>query len=138
MIKGGLPDFEFTRDENAVEPGMLAAYTRPNADKPAGLVTIYGEHPVLRHIVESYQAEYPPHRADEVRKVIEDIYGQVAVAKVAHSEEMRGLVDRVVIDEQMRSPGALTMALLGLMAEDCLIRQKLSKALGKRRKLEAA
>jgi hypothetical protein len=110
MIKGGLPDYEITRDENAVESGMLAAYTRPNTDKPAGLVMIYGEHPVLRHIV----------------------YGQVAVAKVAHSEEMRGLVDRAVIDE-MRSPKALTMALLGLMAEDCLIRQKLSKVLGKRR-----
>jgi hypothetical protein len=47
---------------------------------------------------------------------------------------MRGLVDRAVIDERMRSPDALTMALLGLMAEDCLIRQKLSNALGKRRK----
>ena len=62
---------------------------------------------------------------------------QVAVAKVAHSEEMRGLVDRAVIDEQLRSPAALTMALLGLMSEDCLIRQKLSR-LGKRRLLEAA
>ena len=50
---------------------------------------------------------------------------------------MRGLVDRAVIDEQLRSPAALTMALLGLMSEDCLIRQKLSR-LGKRRLLEAA
>jgi hypothetical protein len=33
----------------------------------------------------------------------------------------------------LRSPQALTLALLGLMAEDCLIRQKLSKV-GKRRK----
>ena len=134
MIKGGLPDYEITRDENALESGMLAAYTRPNADKPAGLVTIYGEHPVLRHIVESYQAQYAPHLADDVREVIEEVYGQVAVAKIAHSEEMRGLVDRAVIDEQLRSPHALTLALLGLMAEDCLIRQKLSKAIGKRRK----
>jgi hypothetical protein len=132
MIKGGLPDYEITRDENAVEPGMLAAYTRPNTDTPSGLVMIYGEHPVLRHIVETYQAQYAPHLADDVRKVVEEVYGQVAVAKIAHSEEMRGLVDRAVIDE-MRSPNALTMALLGLMAEDCLIRQKLS-VLGKRRK----
>jgi hypothetical protein len=57
---------------------------------------------------------------------------------VAHSEEMRGLVDREVIDKQLRSPEALTMALLGLMAEDCLIRQRLSKAIGKRRSAEAA
>jgi hypothetical protein len=138
MIKGGLPDYDYTRDENALEPGMLAAYTRPNADKPAGLVVIFGEHPVLRHIVETYQAQYAPHLADYVRKVIEDVYGRVAVAKIAHSEEMRGLVDREVIDQQLRSPEALTMALLGLMAEDCLIRQKLSKAIGKRRKAEAA
>ena len=60
MIKGGLPDYEITRDENAVEPGMLAAYTRPNMDKPTGLIVIYGEHPVLRHIVETYQAQYAP------------------------------------------------------------------------------
>jgi hypothetical protein len=122
MVKGGLPDYEITRDENAVEAGMLAAYTRPNADKPAGLVTIYGEHPILRHIVETYQAQYAPHLADDVRKLIEEVYGQVAVAKIAHSEEMRGLVDREVIDHQMRSPHALTMALLGRMSEDCLIR----------------
>jgi hypothetical protein len=74
------------------------------------------------------------HLADDVREVIEEVYGQVAVAKIAHSEEMRGLVDRAVIDEQLRSPQALTLALLGLMAEDCLIRQKLSKAIGRRRK----
>jgi hypothetical protein len=134
MLKGGLPDYEITRDENAVEPGMLAAYTRPNADKPAGLVMIYGEHPILRHIVETYQAQYAPHLADDVRNVIEEVYGQVAVAKIAHSEEMRGLVDREVIDQQMRSPHALTMALLGLMSEDCLIRQKLAKAVGKHRR----
>ena len=117
---------------------MLAAYTRPNLDKPAGLVLIYGEHPVLRHIVETYQSQYPPHVADDVRKIIEDVYGQVAVAKVAHSEEMRGLVDRAVIEESMRSPQALTMALLGLMAEDALIRQRLAKELGKRRKHDEA
>src|SRR5262249_37631873 len=35
--------------------------------------------------------------------------------KVAHSEEMRRLVDRAVIDDTLRSPEALTMALLGLM-----------------------
>ena len=138
MIKAGLPDFEITRDENAVEPGMLAAYTRPNMDKPTGLIVIYGEHPVLRHIVETYQRDYAPHLADDVRKVVEDVYGQVAVAKIAHSEGMCGLVDREVIDKQLRSPEALTMALLGLMAEDCLIRQRLSKAIGKRRRAEAA
>jgi hypothetical protein len=48
MIKGAPPEFEITRDENAVESGMPAAYTRPNADEPTGLVTIYGEHPGLR------------------------------------------------------------------------------------------
>jgi Histidine kinase-, DNA gyrase B-, and HSP90-like ATPase len=138
MIKGGLPDFEITRDENAVEHGMLAAYTRPNMDKPTGLIVIYGEHPVLRHIVETYQRDYAPHLADDVRKVVEDVYGQVAVAKIAHSEGMCGLVDREVIDKQLRSPEALTMALLGLISEDCLIRQRLSKAIGKRRRAEAA
>jgi hypothetical protein len=88
---------------------------------------------LYRHIVETYQAQYAPHLADDVRKVIEEVYGQVAVAKIAHSEEMRGLVDREVIDLQMRSPHAVTMAMLGLMSE-CLIRQKLSKAVGKHRK----
>ncbi|HTE76222.1 MAG TPA: hypothetical protein VK653_05705, partial [Xanthobacteraceae bacterium] len=48
--------------------------------------------------------------------------------------DIPGLVDREVIDQQMRSPQALTMALLGLMSEDCLIRQKLAKAVGKHRK----
>jgi hypothetical protein len=45
---------------------------------------------------------------------------------------MRSVVDKQVISD-MRSPYALTIAVLGLMAEDNLIRQCLSKRLGRRK-----
>ena len=43
------------------------------------------------------------------------------MSKVAHSAAMRSLIPTDVVEGQLRSPEALTMALLGLLAEEAVI-----------------
>jgi hypothetical protein len=135
--KGSIPRVVVSSDPDTLEAGMLACYTSPNKDEPRGLVTIYREHLVFRSIVERFQNRYPPHQADEVRKIVEDAYGMDAALKVAHSEVMAGLVDRSVVNE-MRSPRSLTMALLGLWVGEQAVLSLLQAKLGSRGKLRAA
>ena len=62
------------------------------------------------------------------------VYGEVAVAHIAHSEEMKGslLSDRQVNDD-LRSDAALTMALLGMWQIDSILLPRLSGKLAKRK-----
>jgi hypothetical protein len=129
-VGGQLPLARVCYDEDSVEDGMLAVYQGISKDLPRGMITIYGNHPVFRKILKHFQDQHSPHVADEVRQIVEDVYCGVAISKLAHSEEMRSIVDKQVISD-MRSPHSLTIALLGLMAEDNLIRQRLSKRLGR-------
>lgn len=49
----------------------------------------------------------------------------------AHSEHMRGLLARHVIDDQLRSDESLTMSLLGPIAEEAVIAPRMGQ-FGKR------
>ena len=69
---------------------------------------------------------------------MEQCYGETAVAKVAHTEYLKPLVnDAKIVEDEMRSSAALTMALLGLMSEDSLITRRLASVLSKKRKSSA-
>ena len=72
--------------------------------------------------VDNYTSRYPDHLEKAVGDVVHNTYGELAVSKVAHSEQMRKLTPRV---EELRTPAALTMALLGLMAEEQVINTRL-------------
>jgi hypothetical protein len=129
---GGIPDFELV-SSSAIEPGMLAAWQPNHPDHPSGVVLINADHPVLRQQVEFWQGQYADHLADKIKEDIHQVYGEVAVAKVAHSEHLKGIVPSQVIEEELRSPGALTIALLGLIAEEALIAPRLGGKYAKRR-----
>jgi len=60
-------------------------------------------------------------------------YGEIAVAKVAHSEHLKGMHPSFVIEREFRSGAALTMALLGLMGEEAVIAPRLGRFGIKRR-----
>ena len=113
-----------------LERGMLAAWDRAYDPKkyPAGVVLLNIEHCVLIAQVRHWQAKYPDPLADEVQQVVENVYGEIAVAKVAHSEHLRSILPRETI-EQMREPAALTMGLLGLMGEEAVIGRRIAGAL---------
>jgi hypothetical protein len=131
-VAGGIPRFRAVGKDSVTE-GMLAAWQPNDPEYPEGCVLINTEHPVLCGEIEYWQSQYPGHHAEEIRKDVVDIYGQIAVAKIAHSEHMKGLLPSQVVDNELRSEAALTMGLLGLIAEEAVIATRVGGKYGKRR-----
>jgi hypothetical protein len=85
----------------------------------------------MKGIITFWQNQFPDHLANE----IETVYGNLAAAKVAHSERLKASVPTPDIEEKMRSDEALTMSLLGCIAEDAVLSTRLG---GKYRKKRSA
>ena len=73
------------------------------------------------------RADYPDVFAEEVGKTVRQVFGEVATCKIAHSQKLAKKVPAEVLDREYRSEQALTIALMGLMAEESLIAQRLGK-----------
>jgi hypothetical protein len=133
--KGGLPDFEWTTLSNVDEEGRFAAaWCPPSAEKPNGVVQLARDHAVFVELFQFWRDQYPDHVGDQVQSIIERVYGEALVARIAHSEQLVGdkCWGRTAVDNELRSPASLTMAVLGLVSEDHVIRSRLS-GLGMRR-----
>ena len=120
LVAGGIPTYRKVRAD-AISAGMLAAWQPNDVQHKEGVVLINVEHPVIRTKIQHWQAMYPDHLATDIANEIENIYGEIAVAKVAHSEHMKGIIPSTTIDDHLRSEEALTMSLLGLIAEEAVI-----------------
>ena len=132
IVPGGIPDYEFV-GADAIEPGMLAAWQPSHPDHPSGVVLINVDHPVIRQQVEYWQGQYADHLSAQIEEDVRNAYGEVAVAKIAHSAHLKAIIPSQVIEHQLRSPAALTTALLGLIAEEALIAPRLGGKYAKRR-----
>jgi hypothetical protein len=131
-VAGGIPHFRPVRGDSLTE-GMLAAWQRNDHEHAEGVVLINVDHPVLAAEIEYWQSMYPDHLADEIRKDVINTYGEIGVAKVAHSEHLKGTLPSNVVENDLRSDAALTMALLGLVAEEAVIATRVGGKYGKRR-----
>jgi hypothetical protein len=60
-------------------------------------------------------------------KIVRATYGEVAVCKVAHSQKLVSQIPEEELDLTYRSEAALTVSLMGLIAEESLIAQRLGK-----------
>ena len=112
---------------------MLAAWQANDPVFKEGAVLLNVEHPVLVAEIEHWQSQYPDIYADEIAKDVTDIYGEIAVAKVAHSEHLKGTLPSKVVEDDLRSEAALTMALLGLIGEEAVIAPRIGGKFRKRR-----
>jgi hypothetical protein len=65
--------------------------------------------------------------AEEVALTVRKAFGEIAVAKVAHSQKLAKDVPIDVLDREYRDEKSLTIALMGLLAEESLIAQRLAK-----------
>lgn len=131
-VGGGIPQFRFV-NESEVGQGMLAAWQPKDPLYPEGAVLINQDHPVLRAEIEQWQAQFADHHAEEVEQDVLRVYGEVAVAKVAHSEHLRKFIPSRTVEEELRSEAALTMALLGLIGEEAILAPRLGGKYRKRR-----
>jgi hypothetical protein len=131
-VGGGIPQYRLV-DQSELSPGMLAAWQPNDPIYPEGAVLLNVQHPVLTDQVAHWQRQYPDHLGDQVAEAVLNTYGEIAVAKIAHSEHLKGLLPSRTVDEDLRSEAALTLALLGLLTEDAVIATRIGGRLGKQR-----
>lgn len=125
----GIPRWEECGADD-LEKGTIAAWVPNHVEGPTVLLNV--QHPVIVGQV-AHWTEHYPHLPSEVEEVVRAAYGECAVAAIAHSEQLkRHGLDRRTIEEQLRTPYALTLALLGLMPHDRIISDRLASKYGKR------
>ena len=95
------------------------------------------DSPILEEMIKYHQDMYPDVFAEEIADTIRKVFGELAVAKVAHTQKLCREIPVEVLDRDYRDEKALTVALMGLLAEDSLIAQRLAK-LGRKRGLSVA
>lgn len=130
-VAGGIPTYEFVLSADLGSPGMIAAWAPNHPEHPEGAVLVATDHPVIEEQVAHWQRQFPPHLEEDVRKEVLSIYGEIVVAKVAHSEQLKSLMPSHDVETHLRSEAALTMALLGLISEDAVISTRVGGKLGK-------
>lgn len=136
QTRGGLPDWEWTLMSNIDEAaGVAAAWCPPSKDKPNGTIQMARDFPAILEVKAYWRSQYADHHGDQIDQVIEDVYGEAMVARLAHSESLAShpAWGRAKLENELRSPTALTMAILGLLSEDYVISARLAGSLGKRR-----
>lgn len=131
-VAGGIPRYRKV-GASEVNEGMLAAWQPNDPLFKEGAVLLNVDHEVLREQIATWQAKYADRYAEEIENEVIDTYGQIAVAKVAHSEYLKGLVPAKVVDDELRSDAALTMSLLGLMAEEAVLATRIGGKFSKQK-----
>lgn len=130
-----VPRYRFAQADDFEQPWHLAAWMPNDTDGPTVLINIGSS--ILQQIVEYHQGQYPDVFAEEVANVVRQVFGEVAVSKIAHSNKLLNHIPEQELDESYRSEQALTVALMGLMAEEAVIAQRLGK-LGRKKPLIAS
>lgn len=131
-VAGGIPRYRKV-GASELSDGMLAAWQANDPLYKEGAVLLNVEHEVLREQITTWQSRYPDHYAEDIENEVIDTYGQIAVAKVAHSEYLKGVVPTKVVEDDLRSEAALTMALLGLMAEEAVLATRIGGKFSKKK-----
>lgn len=130
-VAGGIPAYIPVTGDEIEDEGMLASWMPNHPEHLEGAVLIKVDHPVLKDEIEHWQAQYPDHLADQIATEVVAVYGEMAVAKVAHSEYMKSVMPSSRVENELRSDAALTMALLGLIGEEAVIAPRIGGKFGR-------
>lgn len=136
QTRGGLPSWEWTTMSNIDETmAVAAAWCTPSKEQPNGTVQMARDFPAILEVKDYWRAQYPDHHGDKIDQVVEDVYGEAMVARIAHSESLAShpAWGRTKLENELRSTTALTMAVLGLLSEDYVIAARLAPLLGRRK-----
>jgi hypothetical protein len=115
LVAGGLPDYRSVgENEIGDNKWAMAAFTPPNSAEPSGVLLINRDQRVLKQHVAEIAKRYPEHLSEVIASELLDVYGELGIAHLAHSEQMKKLMPASEVESMLRSEAALTMALLGL------------------------
>jgi histidine kinase/DNA gyrase B/HSP90-like ATPase len=120
-----VPKFRYADKEQFDAPWHLASWLPLDPEGPTVLMN--QDSPFLLEAIKHHQDQYPEVYAPEVQEIVMQTYGEIAVCKIAHSQKLMKHVAEEDLDETYRSEAALTVALMGLLAEESLIAQRLGK-----------
>ncbi len=128
-VRVDVPRYRFGAKDEFERPWHLALWAENDPEGPT--VVINKESPILEEIIRYHQERYADHLADEVSKEVMQVFGEVAACKVAHSQKLTTMITAQEVDNEFRTEQSLTIALMGLLAEESLIAQRLGR-LGKK------
>jgi hypothetical protein len=120
-----VPRIRFAHREEFNQPWHLALWSPNDPDGPCVCINL--DSPILQEAVEYHQQQYLDVFAEQVAETVRQVFGEVAACKVAHSQKLAKDVPEQELDRDYRSEQALTLALMGLMAEEAVIGQRLIK-----------
>jgi len=124
-----VPHYAWLDAKDFENPWHAATWLRKGPKGPT--VYLNRDSSIFIEARDFFKKQYPAHLADDVVGVVDSVYGEVAVAKIAHIHASASHLPETYIDEQLLTESSLTVALSGIISEDSLISQKL-KSLGKR------
>ncbi len=120
-----VPRYRFGAKDDFEKDWHLAVWA-PN-DPEGPVVVINGDSPILEEIIRYHQGQYPDVYAEEVADTVREVFGEIAACKIAHSQKLSRQVSAEELDQDYRSEQALTVALMGLLAEEAVVAQRLTK-----------
>jgi hypothetical protein len=120
-----VPKFRYVDKDQFDEHWHLASWVPNDPEGPTVLMN--AEAPLLLEAIRHHQSQYPDVFGTEVEMIVKETYGEVAVCKIAHSQKLVAHVAEDQLDITYRNEAALTISLMGLLAEESLIAQRLGK-----------
>jgi hypothetical protein len=120
-----VPRYTYATKDNFEEPWHIATWL-PN-DPEGPVVALNIDAPVLQEVIKYHQDQYPDVHAEEIATTIREVFGEVAVSKIAHSQKLIKQIALEQLDRDYRNEKALTVALMGLLAEESLIGVRLGR-----------
>lgn len=121
---GASPDWEWY---NADETDDLFAGTWDPAAQRLSLKREFGP---VQELVENQEVRYPNQDFGDVRQAVEDILGEVVLARVMHASLLKGF-PKEALNERVISPESITFALCGILAEEAVINTRVGGMLGR-------
>lgn len=132
VVKEGLPPFRWTTADEVGAPGRAAVWVARSARTGRPEILINREFPAFVEIFQYWLSEYPPHYENDVKKVVEIVYGTELSSKVGHAHELQGQKEWTKDDfSELISPESLTLAVMGLYSCHQVISTMLGGRLGR-------
>lgn len=119
-----VPRFRKEHKDSFDKSWHLASWAPNDPDGPTVLLNL--DSPILEESIRWHQERYHDVVAEEVARIVIEVFGEVACCKIAHSQKLIKYIPEEEISLEYRNDAALTISLMGLLAEDTLITQRLS------------
>lgn len=120
-----VPHFRYGPKEDFENEIHIAAWMPNDSDGPT--VLLNREAPVLLEAIRYHQEQYPDIYSEEIAQTVMSAYGEIAAAKIAHSQKLVSHISKQDLDNEYRTEKALTVGLMGLLAEEAVITQRLGR-----------